>query len=145
MTVLQKNAATGVDLSQIGRTVGKAAAIGAIAVGVVFAVNSDTGPQSLTPSQIEQVRADALVERLLNQYYAEANALNVADIGRPSPSRAPFLSDTPNPTHTGRVVGGGAAATAAEDKADQKFKMEGAALANPADQIHKQKAAELAK
>jgi hypothetical protein len=144
MTVLQKNAATGVDLGQIGRTLGKAAAIGAIAVGVVFAVNSNTGPQNSTPAQIEQVRADALVERFQNQYYAEANALNKADIGVPSASTAaPFLSGTSTPTHTGRTSGGTTSSDVG-DKADLVFKQKGAALADPADRIHKQRAADLA-
>ena len=67
MTVLEKNAATGVDVGQLGRTFGKALAIGAIVVGAVFAVNSSGEPQGLTPAQFEA-----------------ANALNKADgIGVP--------------------------------------------------------------
>ncbi|MGF1618000.1 MAG: hypothetical protein ACFCU2_09395 [Acidimicrobiia bacterium] len=128
MTVLQKNAATGIDLGQLARTVGKALAIGAIAVGVVFAVNSNTEPQGLSSAQLEA-----------------GNALNIADIGRPQATNAPFLAGTANPTHTGRVVTGGSAAAIEVDKADLLFKQKGAALADPSDRIHKQKAAELAK
>lgn len=111
MTVLQKNAATGIDVGQLAQTVGKALAIGAIAVGVVFAVNSGSEPQGLSPAQLES-----------------GNALNVADIGRPQAS----------------VIGGGAAAVVVGDKADLLFKQKGAALADPADKIHKQKAADSA-
>lgn len=129
MTVLQKNTATGVDVGQLARTFGKALAIGAIVVGVVFAVNSTGEPQGLSPAQIEA-----------------ANALNKADIGMPQASSAPFLAGSSNPTHTGRIVTGGAAAAATQtDKADLLFKQKGAELADPADRIHKQKGAALAK
>lgn len=128
MTVLQKNAATGVDVGQLGRTLGKALAIGAIVVGMVFAVNSTSEPQGLTPAQIEA-----------------ANALNVADIGRPEASSAPFLAGTSSPTHTGRIAAGGtAAAGTGAEKADLLFKQKAAAFGDPADRIHRQKAADLA-
>jgi hypothetical protein len=109
MTVLQKNEATGVDVGQLGRTLGKALLIGVIVVGVVFAVNAPSQPQGLSPAQIE-----------------EANALNIADIGRPQAS----------------IVVGGAAVLGGVDKADLLFMQRGAALADPADRIHKQKATE---
>lgn len=129
MTVLQKNAATGVDVGQLGRTLGKALVVGAIAIGVVFAVNSTSGPEGMTPAQFE-----------------EANALNKADIGVAEVSTAPFPAGSPTPAYTGRIVTGGAAAAATQtDRADLVFKQKGAALADPADRIHKQKAAELAK
>ncbi len=111
MTVLQKNAASGVDVGQLAGTIGKALAIGAIVIGVVFAVNPASEPQGMSAAQLEA-----------------GNALNVADLGRPQ----------------ALVVGGGAAAVVAGDKADLVFKQKGAALADPADRIHKQKADELA-
>ncbi len=129
MTVLKKNAAPGVDVRQLGRTVGKVLAIAAIVVGGVFAVNSSGEPQGLSPAQIEA-----------------ANALNKADIGMSQATSAPFPGETSSPSHTGRIVTGGAAAAAMQtDKADLLFKQKGAALADPADRIHKQKGAALAK
>lgn len=126
MTVLQKNAATGVDLGQLGRTFGKALVIGAIVVGVVFAVNSTSEPEGLTQAQLE-----------------EAHALNVADIGRLEASSAPFLAGTSNPTHTGRIVTGGTAAVTQGERADLLFKQKAAAFGDPADRIHRQRAADL--
>lgn len=108
LTVLQRNAATGVEVGRLARTIGKALAIGAIAVTAVFAVNSGDESQGLSPAQLEA-----------------GNALNVADIGRPQTS-----------------VAGGGAALIVEDRADVLFKQKGAGLADPADRIHKQKAAE---
>lgn len=112
MTVLQKDAATGIDVGQLARTIGRALAIGAIVVGVVFAVNSASEPQGLSPAQFEA-----------------GNDLNVADIGRPQAQI---------------VLSGTAAVVVAENKADLLFRQKGAALADPADRIHKQKAADLA-
>lgn len=109
MTVLQKSAATGFDVGQLARAIAKALAIGAIVVGVVFAVNSPGETQVLSPAQLEA-----------------GNALNVADIGRPAVTAS----------------SGAAAVLAPDDKADLIFKQKGAALADPADRIHKQKSAD---
>lgn len=125
MTVLQKNAAAGFDVGQLWRTLGKALVIGAIVVGVVFAVNSSGEPQGLSPAQIEA-----------------GNALNKADIGMPQATSAAVPAGTSSPSNTGGIVTGGAAAA---DKADLLFKQKAAAMVDPADRIHRQKAAELAK
>jgi hypothetical protein len=56
MTVLQENEATEVDVGQLGRTLGKAMVVGAIVVGVVFAVNPPSEPLGLSPAQMEAAR-----------------------------------------------------------------------------------------
>lgn len=74
MTVLQRNAATGVDLGQLGKSFAKAVVIGAIGAGVALGITSD----GVAESQSTQAA------RLQEQFFAEANALNKADgIGVP--------------------------------------------------------------
>jgi hypothetical protein len=84
MTVLQRNTATGVDLTKLGRILGAAAIVAAFAAGAVVAANYDIGTSGDAQAQVEQVQAGALAERLQSQFFAEANALNKADgIGVP--------------------------------------------------------------
>jgi hypothetical protein len=140
MTVLQRNDVTGVDLGKLGRILTAAAIVAAFAAGAAYGVNVVAAP---TQTQTDQVLADSLVERFQDQFFAEANALNKADIGVPSASAAPFMAGTSTPTHTGRSESG-ASSTQTGDKADLIFKQKAAELTDPADRIHKQQAADLA-
>jgi len=140
MTVLQRNDVTGVDLGKLGRILTSAAIVAAFAAGAVYGVNITAAP---TQTQTDQVRADSLVERFQDQFFAEANALNKADIGVPSASAAPFMAGTSTPTHTGRTESA-ASSTQSGDQADLIFKQKAAELTDPADRIHKQQAADLA-
>jgi hypothetical protein len=142
MTVLQRNDVTGVDLGKLGRILTAAAIVAAFAAGAVYGLNVTASPTQ-TQTQTDQVLADSLVERFQDQFFAEANALNKADIGVPSASAAPFMAGTSTPTHTGRSESG-ASSTQTGDKADLIFKQKAAELTDPADRIHKQQAADLA-
>lgn len=122
MTVLRRNDVTGADLGELGRILGVAAIVAAFAAGAAFGVNIAATPGQ---TQAQVGHADVLVERLQSQFYAEANALNKADIGMPSTNAVDTADDG--------------------DKADLLIKQKGAELADPADRIHKQKAAELGK
>jgi hypothetical protein len=114
--------------------------VAAFAAGAVYGVNVVAAP---TQTQTDQVLADSLVERFQDQFFAEANALNKADIGVPSASGAPFMAGTSTPTHTGRSESA-ASSTQTGNKADLIFKQKAAELTDPADRIHKQQAADLA-
>jgi hypothetical protein len=170
MTVLQRNAATGVDVGQLARTIGKALAMGAIVVGVVFAVSStnETPAPTETPTRVE-----ALTAHIGNTLFSGASAADkaamVSSYEAAFPERAavileqremalvlgyangnpvasgPFMYGSSTPTHTGRTQPVDSAPPGAGDKADLLFKQKRAALVDPADRIHKQKAAELAK
>lgn len=142
MTVLQRNDVTGVDLGKLGRILGAAAIVAAFAAGAVYGANISATPTQ-SQAETEQVLSDSLVERFQTEFYAEANALNKADIGVPGPSTAPFMAGTSTPTHVGRTSGV-AVSTASGDRADLIFKQKAAELADPADRIHKQQAADLA-
>jgi hypothetical protein len=142
MTVLQRNDVTGVDLGKLGRILGVAAIVAAFAAGAVYGENISATPTQ-TQAGTEQVLPDAVAERLQNQFFAEANALNKADIGVPSASTAPYMAGTSTPTHAGRTSSG-AVPTESGDRADQIFTQKAAELADPADRIHKQQAADLA-
>lgn len=74
MTVLQRNAATGIDLGGLGKSFAKAVVIGAIGAGVALGITSN----GVAENQSMQAA------RLQEQFFAEANALNRADgIGVP--------------------------------------------------------------
>jgi hypothetical protein len=99
MTVLERKAANGVELGKMAGIFGSAVLAGAIAFGAVYALNSGSSSETLTPSQIEQY-----------------NELNKADIGIAPVVASPFLSGSPAQTHTGRTSPTGAEKADAADR-----------------------------
>lgn len=135
MTVLRRESAAGFDLGQLGRILGTALMIAIIAAGVVLAVTNGGSPQTSSVAQIEQSRAATMVVEYQNDWYAQANALNTADLG-PASESSPFLSDTGTPTHRGRFSPGPATSVKTDesgDKADQLFYQQAGELTDPAD------------
>jgi hypothetical protein len=100
MTVLQRKEATGVDSARLAKMVGSVALIGAIGLGVGFALTSVDSVETLAPAEIES-QAQGLAKS------AEANqALSGASVAAVT---GPFLAGHPSQTHKGRNVGAPAA------------------------------------
>lgn len=82
MTVLDRREAAGIDWGQLGRIFASAALVGAIAAGAVLLANDRPAPEVLAPATVSEVGVDPWIARYTEQYFAKANALNKADIGR---------------------------------------------------------------
>jgi hypothetical protein len=121
MTVLERNAATGVELGKMAGIFGSAVLAGAIIFGAVYALNSGSASETLTPAQTEQY-----------------NELNKADIGMaPVVASPPFQAGSPAQTHTGRTSPTGAEKAEAADRVQlQKAATE---KADAADRVQLQK------
>ncbi len=82
MTVLNRREAIGIDWGQLGRIFASAALVGAIATGAVLAANDRPAPEVTAPAEVTELVADPWIEQYTQQYFAGANELNQADIGR---------------------------------------------------------------
>lgn len=107
MTVLHRNAASGVDLKKLGRTFATFALVGALGAATALAVVNLAGSEAASPAAAQSID------------YAAANALNKADIGVAS---APFLAGESAQTHTGRISP--SASVAITDRADLIFRQQ---------------------
>lgn len=80
MTVLDTKAASGVEGRNFGQYVAVALVAGAIGVGAALGFRAITDIEEFGPAQIEQARAEALVDHLENQWTAQVNATRSAEL-----------------------------------------------------------------
>jgi hypothetical protein len=117
MTVLQRKEATGVDSARLAKMVGSVALIGAIGLGVGFALTSVDRVETVAPaeigSQVQGLAKSAQANQSLNGA-AAANAIGAQGLAKSAQTNqalngasvasvtGPFLAGHPSQTHKGR-------------------------------------------
>jgi hypothetical protein len=79
MTVLDRKATVGIDVKKAGQYLAVAALAGAIGVGGALGLSQLGESNALSPAEISQIRAEAYVAHLENQWIAQVNAVKIQE------------------------------------------------------------------